>query len=200
MNANEYRELYGFSINAPLCTQEYSALRSQMAIDGNYIDRLNRKGRKRGEPKDTKTAIGKPKKWSVSVQNARNICDEQVKKRLQYVADVCPNPSSADVRRIDPPLMGLLNSRFGSINKAKKTTGLKINKKTTLIPTGQLVFALREYVKKHGKNPWKKDRPQNGFPFYKNAYYRAFGSMNRAYVECGIASLGRGKHNKIGLA
>jgi len=130
-NARTYKETYGFPSNMPICSQKVSERLSKSIIDKVI-------GFQKGHKHGFKTGHrGFPRKrnrftrtnHSLSFQNERNVCEEQLYRRYLAVSDkIGKEPSTKDLLVHDSPLMPVIQHRYKNLNNFRKKHGFTIVK------------------------------------------------------------------------
>jgi len=192
LTSAEYKEKYGFSSDVGLCNKEISAYRSSIAM--------------RNKKKFPNNLYGSPKKKpihfdnsntkrSVQKRNKTNTCEAQIYHRLSLVASlVGHSPSIPETAKYDAALIALCKAQYGSWLKAKEKLGFE---KTDLSlchqgirkQDAELIYDIREYVRKHNKLPFnsKNSSRLDNFPHSDGVYLQRWGSKSKAWKHCGIS-------------
>lgn len=191
LNAEKYKEKYGFNRNAPLCSRETSNKLRESALKvkndpikrAKMIDSLKRGRTKEVQEKRTGT------KKRMQGLNIRNACPEQMKQRytliiIKYGKDVSLNI----IRKVDPGLDAYGCRHFGSWNEFKKSLGFEIDTSSKKKEKSNLIYDLREYVNTNKSLPWDSytHGSINGFPHSKTPYVANWGSLRKAMFACGV--------------
>ena len=193
----QYKKFFGFPILFPLCSIRYSEIRS---VIGKKIMRNPKM--KSAAVCRLKKAINDPKIKSRIIKNTRqgkltsshlntlDICRDQTIRRILVVADYLKKfPSSTDIERHDPAIMGIIFKRYGTWNKFKEkefpSESITV-KDGSAFSTDQMLFSLREFVRINKKLPTVTSfKTIVGSPSYET-FVRKFGSWSRALSMAGL--------------
>lgn len=195
ISSEDYKKKYGFSKLAGLCNREISrkrsALSSRICLENKErsIETLILARAKRTSNKLKK--INNPY-YSIQAKNGRNTCPAQYEERFKLlIAKLGKNLGAIEAEKIDCGAVHWAKRTFGSWNNAKEKFGLKPNDICKRKEESELIYGLREYVKKFGQLPWgakkyNEHKRLNGFEFSIDSYVRHFGSRVKAWGHCGI--------------
>lgn len=190
LNAADYKLKYGFASTFPLCSVKVSKQRREKSMR----DKMWELGGLEKYKKARLAGLRKRHKqggFSLAFVNSRNICNEQIYRRYMLISDKIGSlPSAKTIRKYDPPLDGVIRSRFGSFNKFKLKFNLPANKRNERNPhsNDRILSILRGYYKKELRIPLADDfkRPKMGIS--QKVILARFGSWNRAMMMAGFRS------------
>lgn len=192
MSSETYKKKYGFAKNTAICSKEFSRQRSLStlaAIEAGTVIRPSYALASRRAPRSEK---------SMKAKNEADTCPEQYKERFRLLAARYGDGFTVDqAREADYTCLDAMNTMYGSFNKAKEALGLTVN--TTFVKKGDadLIYALREYVKRDGQIPWMGKKKAPGFAYWSSTYGKHFGSMSKAYKISGVRRVSRGSWEVI---
>lgn len=189
----KYRSKFGFSSEFPLCSEENSRrcrINTMKRIkEGKFGPRfLPKMTSERGKKYCKKRKI---KGWySPGKVNERNLCHDQIIKRVLMIADNLGHfPSSEEISNMDQSLLTAILRRYKTWNQFKiSETEESINKYMPVYGRDKIIFLLRKYADNH-KGPIRK------YIYHKNrtkeypsiaTIYRYLGSWNRALQMAGL--------------
>lgn len=194
VKARDYKRKYGFPVSTPLCHEEYSRAHSEKC--GGWLRKHGYYRNIKPGQKLTTRAWRASKRWAkrrgcmytLSEQNKRNACKEQIYRRFILVADACGGePKCSDIRKHDHPLLLLIYSRFGSLNAFRRKFGFQERVKPAPYTKDKVAAMIRDFVQKYKRIPtaryWAAHR--NGH-CTASTIKRHFGSWNRAMTMAGV--------------
>src|SRR5208282_525189 len=129
---------------------------------------------------------------SMSFKNLHNCCPEQIDRRYNIVADIVGRePSLIQIKRHDPGLVKVISSRFGTVNKYRKSNGYQVIKKSPIFTSDKTIAGLRRFYEEFGRTPRLVDLTNKTkmnirwMPGVK-PIKRHFGSLNNALITAGF--------------
>lgn len=188
MEVRDYKIKYGFNMGAAMCSDDYSKKRSYVASENNKTPKMKEYHCKKLIDNLEKTRNLKSRERKAATmqeKNSNNTCDEQIKKRIELLkAKIGDKLPIHEVIKYDSGVYGYAIRYFKTWNAFKKNFDLPITDLYQKKNKADLIYDLRDFVDKNGSLPFKKDK--KSFPHSHKAYINHFGSMLRAYKECGI--------------
>lgn len=190
--AEEYRYKFSLPLGFPLCSKKYSEARSDISSRPEHLSRLGK-----NRPKNPGRFLRSKKcrkrgAWTSSclaAQNKRGACKAQMYERYIVVADqVGREPSEGDLRKYDPPLMGIIVRRHGNLGEFLKSHGLEGRPYAPATTKRKIISQLRAFAVEKEKIPVARDFLRgNGrkYPAY-STIRRHFGSWRRAMSAAGF--------------
>lgn len=189
--SREYKKKFSLPMAFPLVGRSVSAAHSKRALKPENLERLHKvrkpiKVSTRRRKEFMKYAMG-----NMALLNKRGICEEQIDRRFEIVADIVGRePSTDELREHDGSLWGVIRRKFQTINQYRKRRNLFIRPayswKTHGMTEQKALACLRKFYQKNKRVPKAKDF-RNGMPT-ETSIRKKFGSWHRALEMAGFDS------------